>query len=366
MRIDAITLEGFRNYAGSSAAFAPGANVIIGRNAQGKTNLLEAAALLASGRSFRARSDSELVGFGRDEAAIRAEFTSGGRAQKMELILRRGRRKTVTVNGVKLRSPAELSGKLTAVLFCPDDLELVRGGAAPRRRLMDLCIVQLRPRYAAALASFTRTWEEKTRILRDAEEKPSLLSALDEYDDRMARLSAELIHTRALFLKRLAPEAAAIHAEFSGGEKLGIEYRTVGGIEDPQAPAAELYPLILRHMQARRAAERAACSCLVGAHKDDLEITVDGAPARSFASQGQARTAALSLKLAERELHFSESGEYPVLLLDDVLSELDEGRQNFVLNRIGGGQVFITCCEDDRIAERTGGKVLRVENGVIF
>ncbi len=366
MFIESVRLENFRNYKLAKAVFSGDTNVILGDNAQGKTNLLEALYILCSGRSFRARSDREVISFGSESARLMAEGEASGRARKLDFFIQTGKRRTMTVNGVKLRTAAELSNCFAAVLFCPEDLELIRGGAAQRRKLMDLAISQLRPRYAAALREFSKSLEGKTRILRDSNEKPSLLGMLDEYDYRLCQMSAEIIHYRALFIERLAPEAARIHGEFSGGEKLEITYRTVSTIDDPKRPAAELLPGLLEHLEKHRAAERASGLCLTGAHKDDLEVLINGSPARSFASQGQARTAALSIKLAEREAYFSHLGEYPVLLLDDVLSELDSGRQDFILNRIGGGQVFITCCEDDRIAERTGGKVIRIANGEIL
>ncbi len=365
MYLDRVELRGFRNYADSAAAFSREINVISGLNAQGKTNLLEAIYVLCTGRSFRARSDRELLGFQEEEARLFAEGFSDGRTHKLELLLRRGRRREMTVNGVKQKTAQSFSGFFSAVLFCPENLELIRGGAAERRRLMDNCISQLRPRYAAALNEFNKAYEGKTRILRDYEEKPSLLPLLDEYDVRLARMSAELIHMRALFIKALAPECGRIHGEFSGGEELSVRYATVKTIDDPTRPVAELLPMILEHQRRHREAELASGLCLTGAHKDDLEIEINGAPARAFASQGQARTAALSIKLAELELHRKARGEYPLLLLDDVLSELDETRQDFILNRIGGGQVFITCCEDEKIAARTGGRVLTVENGAI-
>ena len=175
-----------------------------------------------------------------------------------------------------------------------------------------------------------------------------------------------MIRYRASFAERLAAAAAPIHRDFSGGrEKLTIDYSTVSTVTDPKAPAEEIYAQVADHQAAHRQAELDAGQCLTGIHKDDLQIGLDGVSARSFASQGQARTAALSIKLAEREIFKSETGEYPVLLLDDVLSELDAARQEFVLNRIGGGQTLITCCEDEDISRRTGGRVFTVEHGRI-
>ena len=365
MRIDALTLRGYRNYREAAAHFDDAVNVISGRNAQGKTNLLEAVCLLSGGHSFRTRFDRELIGFSEDFASVTAEIFSGGREQHIELLLRRGSKKTVTVNRVKTPA-AELGAVVNTVLFCPEDLNLLRDGPAARRRLMDLAICQLRPGYARLLSDYRRLYENKTRILRDFREDPAMLDTLDEFSDGLARTSAKIIRYRAAYARRLAAAAEPIHRDFSGAdETLGAVYCTVSTVTDPTASEQAIYAQICEHQRLHRAAELASGSCLTGAHKDDLEISVNGHSARSYASQGQTRTAALSLKLAEREIMLAETGEYPILLLDDVLSELDARRQDFVLNRIGGGQTLITCCEDEQIAEKTGGKVILIENGTI-
>ena len=182
----------------------------------------------------------------------------------------------------------------------------------------------------------------------------------------MAKAGAVLIHYRAHFIKRLRETAPAIHGDFSGGrEQLGLRYETVSAVTDPEASPREILPQLLEHQESHRSAELATRQCLSGPHKDDLVVEIDGNLAKSFASQGQTRTAALSLKLAAREIFQQDTGEYPVLLLDDVLSELDPRRQDFVLNRIQGGQVFITCCEDDRLPRLLGGKVLHIKDGAL-
>ena len=365
MRVRRIALNGFRNYEWETAEFDPGTNVICGPNAQGKTNLLEAVYMLSCGRSFRTRFDKELVGFGFSEGEILAEVWSHERQQTVDLRFRVGQPKRITVNGVK-KTAGELAAVVNTVLFCPDDLNLIKEGAAVRRRLMDNAISQIRPRYAEILTEFNRLYEHKTRILKDWREKPSLLETLDEFSDGMARASAQLIRYRAAYAARLNQTAPPIHREFSGkGEELSLRYQTVSTVRDPYASAKEIYYDICDHQERHRQAELESAQCLTGAHKDDLEIEINGRSARSFASQGQTRTAALSLKLAEREILQAESGEMPILLLDDVLSELDQKRQEFVLNRIGGGQTLITCCEDAEISRRTGGKVLLVEKGKI-
>lgn len=363
MIVNKIALSGFRNYEWETVEFAPGTNVICGQNAQGKTNLLEAVYMLSMGKSFRTRFDKELTGFDYSECEILADIYSGEREQTVKITMRPGYAKKIFLNGVK-KTAGELSELFNVVLFCPDDLNLIREGAAVRRRLMDNAISQIRPRYADYLSEFNRCYEQKTRILKDWREKPSLLDTLDEFSDGMARAGAQIIRYRAAFTQRLDKAAAPIHSEFSGsGEQLSVSYTTVSTVKDPFASAKEIYYDICEHQESHRGAEIDSCQCLTGCHKDDLEIYINGRSARSFASQGQTRTAALSIKLAEREIFLAETGEYPVLLLDDVLSELDSRRQEFVLNRIGGGQTLITCCEDGGISERTGGKVLFVENG---
>lgn len=366
MRVDKIYLSGFRNYEMGTAEFSPGINVISGKNAQGKTNLLEAVYMLTGGRSFRTRFDKELIGFDYDYGEILADINALGRDLTLKITLRRGQRKQILQNGMK-KTASELSQNLTAVLFCPDDLNIIREGASARRKLMDLAISQLRPNYAALISQYTKLYEHKTRILKDWREKPALLDTLDDFSQSMCKLSAKIIRYRYSFVTRLGKEAKPIHAEFSGGrESLAMEYKTVSTVTDPTAPYETILSQLYDHQNAHRQAELDSSSCLSGIHKDDIDISINDRPARAFASQGQTRTAALSIKLAEREIYLAETGEYPVLLLDDVLSELDTGRQEFVLNRIGGGQTLITCCEDDNLSKRTGGRVLRVDNGNIY
>ena len=365
MIVKRIALSGFRNYDFETVEFDPGTNVIAGENAQGKTNLLESVYMLSCGKSFRTRFDRELVGFEFSSADILADVYSHGREQTINIRLHPGCAKKIMVNGVK-KTAGELGEVINTVLFCPDDLNIIKEGAAVRRKLLDNAISQIRPRYAELLTEYNRLYEHKTRILKDWREKPSLLDTLDDFSDSMCRVSAQLIRYRAAYTKRLSAPAAPLHGDFSAGrESLGIEYKTVGTVRDTFASAKEIYYDLCEHQESHRQAELDSQQVLSGAHKDDLNILINGAAAKSFASQGQTRTAALSLKLAEREILLAETGEYPILLLDDVLSELDTKRQEFVLNRIGGGQTIITCCEDDGISRRTGGRVMHAQKGKI-
>ena len=339
MILTSIELENFRSYNRLKAEFAPGVNVIYGENAQGKTNLLEAVAYLSTASSHRARYDRELIQFEQDHAFLTGKLRSRGREFTLEARLQRAGRRQLVSNGIRLKSAAELSGILATVLFCPEDLYLIREGAAVRRRFLDTCICQLRPRYSEALAEYRRLHEHKTRILRDWEEKPSLLDTLDEFSLRMAQTGAVLIHYRAHFIKRLHETAQAIHRDFSGGrEELGLHYETVSTISDPTAPQRELFARLMEHQQSHRQAELEARQCLSGPHKDDLEVLINDISAKGFASQGQTRTAALSLKLASRE----------------------------IVQQDTGGQVFITCCEDMGLAQLEQGRTFYVHDGQLL
>lgn len=365
MILQTLELDFFRNYLHAQAEFSPGVNVIWGENAQGKTNLLEAIAYLSSARTHRARYDKELIQFGVDHAFLKGEVAARERTFTLEAKLHRGARRELYANGVKLKAAGELGEYFNTVLFCPEDLSLIRAGAAERRGFLDDSICQLRPKYAAALAEYRKLYEAKTRILRDWEEKPSLLDTLDDFNLRMAQVGAILIHYRGHFVKRLIDLTPPIQADFSGGrESLGLRYETVSTVSDPEAAPKAIFEELLRHQQAHREAELSSRQCLSGPHKDDLTVEINGKPARQFASQGQTRTAALSLKLACRELFREDTGEWPVLLLDDVLSELDAQRQAFVLERITGGQVFISCCEEDKGIPNSGKRFL-VKDGAL-
>ena len=360
MRLDSLYLENFRNYQSQQISFHPVCNVIWGENAQGKTNLLEAVVCLSCGRSHRTRTDRELIRFGEGGFLLEGAIRARDRDFVSRIEAGAGRKKKISVNRVPAKSAADLSGVLNTVFFSPEDLQLIREGAAARRRFMDASLCQLRPRYAAALAEYQRLHEHKTRLLRDCAERPDLMATLPDFNLRMAEAGAVLIHYRSRFARLLGQYAAPAHLECSGGrEALEIAYATVKTVTDPFGDHRTLVGQLLEHQRAHHSAEISSRQCLSGPHKDDLEVSLNGVSARSFASQGQTRTAALSMKLAAREIHREIIGEYPVLLLDDVLSELDPRRQEYVLNRLGSGQVFITCCEEDRLHALLKGSVYR-------
>ena len=241
---------------------------------------------------------------------------------------------------------------------------VLKTGSSARRRLGDNALCQLRPNYDAALTEYNRILEQKNRILKDRHENPALLEILPEYNTRLCQVGALLISYRARFYDSLGKAAGAYHNQFSGGiEDFSLEYKTVSTVKDPFAPVSELNQALLEHLDSHYRAELESSQCLTGPHKDDFSVALSGIDLKAYGSQGQTRTAAISLKLAQRELMTRELGEEPVLLLDDVLSELDPGRQDFVLNQITSGQVFITCCEPGRFTKL--GKTIEIEKGSI-
>ena len=365
MHLCELSLSGFRNYEQLHFTAEPGVNLIVGDNAQGKTNLLEAIVYLGSGKSFRTQKSAELVRFGANFADLEARVYSEGREQTLRSVIWPGKPRQLWRNGVKKKSAGEISGVLSTVLFCPEDLMVLKSGAGSRRRLGDSALCQLRPNYDAALAEYNRLLEQKSRILKDRFEHPALLEILPEYNLRLCQVGALIISYRARFYEGLGKAASVYHGQFSGGsEEFHLTYHTVSTVDDPFAPVAKLTENLQDHMESHARAELESGQCLTGPHKDDFDVTLNGLSVKTYGSQGQTRTAAISLKLAQRELCRRELGEEPVLLLDDVLSELDPGRQDFVLNQITSGQVFITCCEPGRFTKL--GQTIQISKGKII
>lgn len=365
MKLNQLQLENFRNYRELSLEFTEGVNLIVGDNAQGKTNLLEAIGYLGSGRSFRAQKTGEMIRFGGEFASLYGSVFSQEREQTLRWVLfPGGRPRQLYRNGAKKKTAGEISGVLQTVLFCPEDLMVLKAGASARRRLGDHALCQLRPNYEAALTEYGKILEQKARILKDRYESPALLEVLPEYNTRLCQVGALLISYRARFYEALGKAAAEYHGAFSGGaEEFRLEYKTVSTVKDPFAPVKDLTEDLWEHLLSHERAELESGQCLTGPHKDDFDVTLSGISLKSYGSQGQTRTAAISLKLAQRELMAVQSGQMPLLLLDDVLSELDPGRQDFVLNQIDKGQVFITCCEPGRFTKL--GKTIQIQNGQI-
>jgi len=366
MILKELELRSFRNYEEAKLSFEPGVNLIVGDNAQGKTNLLEAISYLGSGRSFRAQKTAEMVRFGADFGEVSGKVFSQEREQTLRFVLFSGSRpRQIFRNGAKKKTAGDIAGVLPTVLFCPEDLMVLKTGAASRRRMGDHVLCQLRPNYDAALTEYNRILDQKTRILKDHFDHPGMLDILPEYNTRLCQVGALLISYRARFYESLGASAGKFHSQFSGGaEEFKLDYKTVSSVKDPFATVSQLTQDLLDHLDRHYRAELETAQCLTGPHKDDFDVSLSGINLKSYGSQGQTRTAAISLKLAQRELMGREWGEEPVLLLDDVLSELDPGRQDFVLNQIVSGQVFITCCEPGRFTKL--GKTIEISKGNVI
>ncbi len=341
-----LSLRDFRSYAAAEYAFSPDVNIICGDNGRGKTNLLEAIFLLTGVRSWRAVKKAELVRWDMPKAQLQATVETRGRQFQLKLDMPASGRSQVWVNGVKKQRQLELSECLRCVLFSPEDLYLIKGPASGRREFLDSAISQIRPRYGDLLSRYEKLLDSKSRLLKMEEPRPSA-ELIAAYDEQLARIGAHLMGYRAKFCRGLGEECGKMHAAISGGkETLTLQYKTVSTVTDPFAEPSVIEGQLRDHLESHRLAELQSGSCLSGLHKDDLELFINDRPAKAFASQGQTRSAALALKFGQRELFFRDTGEYPVLLLDDVLSELDAPRQAFVATHAMGGQSIITCCEE--------------------
>lgn len=354
MNVTSLRWKHCRNLSGGSMRPSPEVNVIFGDNAQGKTNLLELLWIFTGGRSFRGARDAELIERGALRAEAELEFFAQGRAQSAQIVLSGGRRQCAR-NEIACRSAAELVGGFCAVVFAPVHLSLVRDGPAERRRFLDAAICQTKPAYAQLLGRYQRTITQRNALLKELARRPSLRATLPEWTENAAQLAARITAARLRYLRRLQPAAGEIYAGISSGrEQLALRYERAG--QPPEAPdapaaaappptAAELLPALRAALEAAQPADIAAGFTTVGPHRDDFSLCINGLPARTYGSQGQQRSAVLALKLGEADVLCGALGEQPVILLDDVLSELDAGRQDYLLNRLTGRQVFITCCE---------------------
>ena len=346
MILNSLSLRDFRSYEAVDLSFSPGVNIICGDNGRGKTNLLEAVWLLTGVRSWRAAKKAELVRWDSQKATIRAGVESRNRQFDLMVELPASGRSQIWVNGIKKQRQLELSETFRCVLFSPEDLYLIKGAAAGRRDFLDAAICQIRPRYGDLLVRYEKLLESKSRLLKQEEFRPSA-ELIASYDDQLAAIGSHLMGYRAKFCRGLNEECGKLHEAISGGkEQLTLQYKTVSTVTDPFAEPSVIEGQLRDHLESHRNAELQSGNCLSGLHKDDVELEINGRSARAFASQGQTRSAALALKFGQRELFFRDTGEYPVLLLDDVLSELDAPRQAFVASHAMGGQSIITCCEE--------------------
>ena len=359
MNISQIKVQDYRNIRALEFSPAPELTVICGQNGQGKTNLLEAVWLMTGSKSFRGSKDAELIREDAPFALLEGDVSGFGKDSHIRIAIapatapqRRGR--TASVNGVDYGRATNLAGVFTAVVFDPGHLSLVKGSPEGRRRFLDAALCQLYPGYLALLRRYTRQVTQKNALLKQYERTAGARELLDVFDASMAEAGEEMMRRRAAYLAQLAPKAETMYDEISSGrETLHITYEAT----------CEAGKLLDALHEARRR-DIAAGFCTAGPHREDMGMTIDGRDAKSFASQGQKRSTVLSLKLAEAAVACDVLGEHPVMLLDDVLSELDEHRQDYLLSRIAGRQTIVTAC-DPGLFERTTGRVYRMSSGFL-
>ncbi len=357
-----LALKNFRNYTEQEIAFGDGINIIYGDNAQGKTNILEAVYLFSMGKPSRARKDVELIRYGEERTDLSLSFADARRESKAEISLFSNRRKTVTVNGVPVRKNSELIGRFRVVCFGPEYLGLVKEGPKGRRKNMDILISQLRPRYFSALGDAKKIVESKNALLKMPNPNRAMLEILNE---KLASVSAEVIACRAEYINKIAGLAREIQHEISGGrEDLKVKYQSCIGDarglsreEIKEKISTKLTEAVARELELRES--------VIGPHREDIGYDINEKEAKVFASQGQQKTVVLVQKLAEVELMRQETGEYPVLLLDDIMSELDKNRRGFILNHIRDIQILITCTDLEDFAVDGGTRLFYIENGTI-
>ena len=359
MYISSLTLTDFRNYSQEKIEFSPGTNLIYGNNAQGKTNILEAVYLFAHGRSHRAKTDKELIRFGCEFASLTADFHDAVRDYSANIRLIKNGKKNITINHVKINKLSMLMNYLNAVMFSPEDLELVKGSPSSRRRFIDSAISQLYPGYLVSLIEYNKALLQKNSLLKAFRSSPkNAYSMLEVWNEQLAQTGSKIMDYRIKFIASLNEFACIIQKEISD-EKLNIQY--LPGIKTDNIDKETLFDFL----QNRCEREIEIGSAQYGIQRDDISISINDREAKTFGSQGQQRTAALSLKIAQADYIKSIKDEYPVLLLDDILSELDYKRRMYLLEKIKDKQVLITGTDSDLKTNVTDTVLFYAENGTI-
>jgi len=362
MQAKELTLTNFRNYESAHLVFSDGINILYGDNAQGKTNILEAVYLFSMGKASRAHRDAELIRHGEASADLSLTFADSQRESTADIRLFRSRRKQIAVNEIPIRKNSELVGRFRVVYFGPEYLGLVKEGPKARRKNMDIVISQLKPSYFSALSDMKKIVESKNALLKMEHPNQAMLEIMNE---KLTAVSAEIIACRSQYIAKIGALAREIQTEISmGREDLSLTYQSSVGKADglSKAEIAQLFSAKLSDNWQRELELRES---VLGPHREDIDYAINGKEAKAFASQGQQKTIVLVQKLAEVHLMEQETGELPVLLLDDIMSELDKKRQGFILNHIGKMQILITCTDIDGFELGGNPKLFSIENGKI-
>ncbi len=360
MLVKKLTLKNFRNYEEETFEFSDGLTLLTGKNAQGKTNCAEAVFYLCTGASLRIRHDKQLIRRGADFARIRAEAEGRYGPVTLEAVIFENRRE-LYVNGNRLIRSADFLGNMRSVFFSPGELRLILDGPDERRRFLNLSISQTSRDYCTALLRFQRILEQRNNLLK--EHNFSLVEdTLPVWDEQFAMYAARIVKKRREYLKELSAFAAEAHAYLTDG----LEVLSLSADKEYKGEEDEIARSLERELAANYERDVRLGYTTVGPHRDDVKIMIDGVDARGFCSQGQARTAALSMKLAELEIFTRRAGEPPVLILDDVLSELDLPRRKKLLTRVGGVQCILTCTHAERVLGGIPCTKIRIQGGKII
>lgn len=370
MIIKSIYADGYKNLSGVEIELDPKMNIFCGDNAQGKTNLIEAVWLCSGCRSFRGSRDKEFIGFTKDFADVRLKFEDSLREQEIRFTAGKSsvRDKAVTLNGVKLPLMSKLFGSFRCVVFTPDDLTLSKGSPDNRRSFADLAVAQIKPSFISALNTYNNVLSQRNALLKSNLKSGCDLGNIEIWDEQLAKAGAYISVLRNTYCNKLNNYTESLYNNItSGKEKLKIYYQStiynkLDGATDYEGELTEYY---ISRLKKSFGDDVRAGFTTTGIHRDDIITEIDGQPVRYLGSQGQSRSVAIVMKLAQAEILSSEKGEYPVMLLDDVMSELDVHRQSFILNSIRNMQVLITCCDDKFLSEMTGGKVFILNAGSI-
>ena len=358
MYVESLALENYRNYAHLSVNLSPGINIFFGDNAQGKTNVLEALYMCATTKSHRGSRDREIIRFGAEEAHIRMLLSKEHVRHKIDMHLKKNKSKGIAIDGIPIRKSGELFGLVHMICFSPEDLAMIKNGPGERRRFLDLELCQLDKIYLSDLTNYNKILNQRNKLLKDMVYRPDLEETLPIWNLQLLETGKKIIRRRQRFVEELGEIVHEIHYRISGEkEELTLTY-------EPSA-TEQNFEAELERVAAR---DRKLCQTSVGPHRDDLLFSIRDVDIRKFGSQGQQRTSALSLKLSEIELVKRSIHDTPVLLLDDVLSELDSDRQNFLLNNIYDTQTMITCTGLDEFVRNRFqiNRVFEVIDGQVF
>lgn len=357
MYIESIQLKNFRNYESLELEFDQGTNILYGDNAQGKTNILESIYLCGTSKSHRGSKDKEMIRFEQEESHIRLFVCKNEMQYKIDMHLKKNKPKGVAINGIPIRKAKELLGVMNVVFFSPEDLNIIKNGPAERRRFTDMELCQLDTIYVSDLSGYNHVLNQRNKLLKDISTNEKLKETIDIWDEQLVQYGIKVIRKRREFIDELNEIASDIHRNLTGGlEEIEISY-------EPDAAEGSLAEKVFINRE-RDLKLRTSCT---GPHRDDFCVMINGIDIRKYGSQGQQRTAALSLKLSEIYLVKKKIHDEPVLLLDDVLSELDSSRQNYLLNSIHDIQTVITCTGLDEFVSHQFeiNKVFHVVKGTV-